>query len=120
MKIILVILAEILLALLFVLFVSSNYINGIEYICPITKQVYTIEYSQFAALIYIIGGFSILILYAIFSYSESKTIAAYKRAHENSEIANAEKDSKILSLENKIKTLETALDNVLKRDKNNG
>lgn len=120
MKIFLVILAEILLALVFILFLSSNYINGVEYVCPFTKQVYTIQYSHFAALIYIIGGLSILILYAIFSYSESKTIAAYKRAHENSEIANAEKDSKILSLENKIKTLETALDNILKRDKNNG
>lgn len=117
MKIFLVLLVEILLALIFMLFMSNNYTGVFEYTCPFNKHVYSVQYSHFAAIIYLIGGLTTIFIYAIFSISESKTIAAYKKAHEKSEISHAEKDSKILSLENKVKTLETALNNIIKKDK---
>ena len=118
MKIFLVLLVEILLALIFMLFVSKNYDGIFEYICPFNKQVYTVSYAHFASIIYLIGGLTTIVMYALFNYSEAKTISAYKKAQEKSEISHAEKDSKILSLENKVKTLETALDNVLKNNDN--
>lgn len=114
MKIFLVLLVEILLALIFMLFVSKNYDGIFEYTCPFNKQLYSVSYAHFASVIYLIGGLTTIVMYALFSFSETKTINAYKKSHEKNEIAHAEKDSKILSLENKVKTLETALDNVLK------
>jgi len=118
MKIFLVLLVEILLALVFMLFISSNYDGVLEYTCPFNKQHYEVSYAYFASIIYLVGGLTTIFMYAIFNLSEAKTISAYKKAHEKNEIAHAEKDSKILSLENKVKTLETALDNVLKSNKN--
>jgi len=116
MKIFLVLLVEILLALLFMLFVSQNYNSMFEYTCPFDKHLYSVSYVHFATVIYLIGALTTIILYAIFSYAETRALKAYKKEHEKSEISHAEKDNKIISLENKVKTLETALDNVLKKN----
>ena len=116
MKIFLVILVEILLALIFMLSISKNYDGIIEFMCPFNNTLYSVSYSFFAATVYFIGGLTTILIYAVFNFTESRTINAYKKAHEKSEISHAEKDNKIQSLENKVKTLEIALENVLKNN----
>jgi len=115
MKIFLVLLVEILLALVFMLFVSQNYNSMFEYTCPFDKHLYTVSYVHFATIIYLIGALTAIIMYIFFSYGETRALKAYKKEHEKSAISNAEKDNKIISLENKVKTLETALGNLLKK-----
>ncbi|MBQ2644909.1 hypothetical protein IJG14_04970 [bacterium] len=114
MRILLVLLTEILLTLIFVYF-ASNYYNGeINYVCPFDNKEYSITYVHFAAITYLIGGISTLLIYAILNITDNKTILAYKKEREKHSVDSAEKDGQIKALENKIKTLETALDNVIK------
>lgn len=114
MKIFLVVLAEILLTLLFVLFAANNYDGIIQFTCPIDKQLYTISYVTFAAITYMIGGLSTVLIYTAINITEGRTISAYKKEREKNTIETAEKDDKIKALENKVKTLEKALDSVIK------
>ncbi len=118
MKIFLVLLSEILLALLFIYFASNNYTGEIKFENPVTTHLITITYVHFAAITYFIGSISALILYAIFSLTEKNPKDAYKKEREQNSIDAAEKDNTIQALENKVKTLEKALENVIKPDEN--
>ncbi len=116
MKIFIVVLTEVLLVLLFLFFASSNYDGVFQYTCPFDKQLYTVSYVTFAAITYLIGGLSTVFIYAVVNITESRALTAYKKEHEKNSISQNEKDDKIKALENKVKTLETALDNVIKKE----
>lgn len=116
MKILLVILTEILLTLLFVFFASHNYNGTFQYTCPFDHQVYTISYVTFAAITYLIGGLSTVLIYAIINIADERKLSAYKKDREKNSITSAEKDDQIKALENKVKTLEKALDSVIKKE----
>ena len=51
-----------------------------------------------------------------FDIAEQDKLKAYKKEREKNSISGAEKDSEIAALENKVKTLETALDSLIKKD----
>jgi Na+/melibiose symporter-like transporter len=116
MKIFIVVLAEILLALLFLLF-ASNYGDGIVTL-SCNGAEHTISYQLFAAIVYLIGGISTILVYTVIDISETRKLAAYKKDREKTSVANEEKDSKISALENQVKTLEAALDSVIKKEEN--
>ena len=114
MKITFVLLAEILLTLLFLFFASGHYGGTISYTCPIDGHLYTISYMKFTALAYLAGGITTILIYMILDIADQRKLKAFKTEREKNSVASAEKDSHIEALENKIKTLESALDNVLK------
>lgn len=118
MKITFVLLAEVLLTLLFVFFASGHYNGTFNFTCPIDKQLYTISYIKFAAITYLAGGITTVLIYMILDIADQRKLNAYKNEREKNSVASAEKDSHIQALENKIKTLESALDNVLKNKDN--
>ena len=116
MKILLIILTEILLTLLFIFFASHNYNGTFQYECPFNHQVYTVSYVTFAAITYLIGGLSTVLIYAIINIADTRKLSAYKKEREKNSITSAEKDDKIKSLESKVKTLEKALDTAIKKE----
>lgn len=84
----------------------KNILNG---------QVYNVFYPYLTASLWVAGVINMgLIAFNISNLKESKKISAYKKEYEKNSVAYAEKDDIIKALENKVKTLETALDSVLK------
>ncbi|MCR5261323.1 MAG: hypothetical protein K6C94_05740 [Candidatus Gastranaerophilales bacterium] len=114
MKITFVLLAEILLTLLFLYFAAGHYNGTLSLTCPFNNQLYTFSYIKFAALAYLAGGITTVLIYMILDIADQRKLKAFKNEREKNKVAEAEKDSQIEALENKIKTLESALDNVLK------
>lgn len=117
-KIVLVLLTEILLTLLFVFFASNHYDGIVTITCPVDKQVYDISYVKFAAVTYLTGAISTLIIYMLFNISTKNTMNEIKKEREKHSVAAAEKDSLIAALENKVKTLETALNSIIENKDN--
>lgn len=98
-------------------FAVGNFIpECFNYTCPFNGGEYQTNYAVFAAAICLFTVFETIILYMIFDMAERETLKAYKKEREKNCISEAEKDSKIQALENKIKTLETALDSVIKKN----
>lgn len=87
-----------------------------NYTCPFNGMEYQTNYAVFAAAICLFTVFETIVLYMIFDMAEQQTLKAYKKEREKNSISEAEKNSKIQELENKIKTLETALDSVIKKN----
>lgn len=118
-KIVLVLLTEILLTLLFVFFASNHYEGIISFTCPFDKQIYVISYVKFAAVTYLAGAISTLVIYMLFNISEKNTLSAFQKEREKHSVISAEKDNMIEALENKVKTLESALKNVINHNEGN-
>lgn len=87
-----------------------------NYICPTDGMEYQTNYAIFAVAVSLFTVIETVILYVIFDMTEQQTLKAYKKEREKNCISEAEKDNKIQALENKIKTLETALNSVIKKN----
>lgn len=87
-----------------------------NYTCPFNGAEYQTNYAIFATALCLFTVFETIVLYMIFDMAEQQTLKAYKKEREKNSISEAEKNSKIQELENKIKTLETALENIIKKN----
>lgn len=101
-------------AALLYFFVNMYIPISFNYICPIDGKEYQTTLAVYSAVIFMLCLMYVIVQYIVFDMAEQKTLKAYKKEYEKNSISEAEKDSKIQALENKVKTLETALDNVLK------
>lgn len=86
----------------------KNILNG---------QIYNVPYPYLLTAVWIIGTINMgLISFNVASMKESKKISAYKKEYEKNSVEYAEKDDIIKALENKVKTLEAALESVIKKN----
>ena len=116
MKLLIVLLVEVIAVAVYVMLFADNFSGTLTYTCPFDKNMYTVTYINFAAAAFMAGCVTTLLIYLFMNISEQRVLNAYKKEREKNSVNTAEKDSQIKALENKIKTLETALNSVLNKE----
>lgn len=104
------------LAVALYIVVGHFYAGGVNVICPISHEKYYISYALLISGIYAVSVLYTAILYIFLDFSDANKLKAYKREYEKNSVSKEEKDSQIKALENKVKTLEAALDSIIKKD----
>ncbi len=89
--------------------------QNISYTCPFDGAEYQTTLAILISVVYIAGVIYSTMWHIVFDIAENNKLKAYKKEYEKNSITGAEKDSTIAALENKIKTLETALDSVIRK-----
>lgn len=107
---------EILTAVAIYVVVNMLMPQSFTYTCPFDGQKYQTTFAIMISVIYLAGVIYSTILHMLFDIAEQNKLKAYKKEHEKNSITGAEKDSTIAALENKVKTLETALDSLIKKE----
>ncbi len=116
MKIFAVTFVESVLFFIFLLILVGNS-DKINLQCIITQKTYTLDFPIIVAVAWFLGFIEMLIFQILFLKTrEKQKITAYKKQYEKNAVSEAEKDNQIKALENKVKTLETALESVLKKN----
>lgn len=115
-KNLIIVLGEILTAVV-IYFVFNTYMPmDFNYTCPFDGNEYHTTVAILITVVYLAGVVYSTILHMFFDITEQDKLKAYKKEREKNSISGAEKDSEIAALENKVKTLETALDSLIKKD----
>ena len=116
-KNLIIVLGEILTAVA-IYFVFNTYMPmDFNYTCPFDGKEYQTTLAVLLTVVYLFSVFYATILHMLFDMAEQTEMKAYvKKEYEKMSISKNEKDSQITALENKVKTLETALENVLKNN----
>lgn len=86
------------------------------YTCPFDGKEYQTTIAILITTVYLASVVFSTILHMLTDVAEQNKLKAYKKEHEKNSISGAEKDSVIAALENKVKTLETALDSLIKKE----
>ncbi len=107
---------EILTAAVIYIVVNAFLPQNFAYTCPFDGKEYQTTLAVLLTVVYLFSVFYATILHMFFDMAEQAKLKAYKKEYEKNSISEAEKDSQITALENKVKTLETALENVLKNN----
>lgn len=115
-KNLIILLAEILTAVAIYFVLNAYMPMDFNYTCPIDKNEYHTTVAILITVVYVAGVVYSTVLHMFFDIAEQDKLKAYKKEREKNSISGAEKDSEIAALENKVKTLETALDSLIKKD----
>lgn len=115
-KNLIILLSEILTAVAVYFAISAFMPMDFNYTCPINGKEYHTTFAILISTIYLISEMYATILHMFFDIAEQDKLKAYKKEREKNSISGAEKDSEIAALENKVKTLETALDSLIKKE----
>lgn len=115
-KYVIIIFGEILTAVAIYFVLNMLMPMDFNYICPIDGKEYHTTIAVLITLVYLAGILYSTILHVFFDTAEQEKLKAYKKEREKNSISGAEKDSEIAALENKVKTLETALDSFIKKE----
>lgn len=107
---------EILTAVAIYIVVDMFMPQSLNYTCPFDGQEYQTTFAVLISVVYLAGVIYSTIFHIFFDMTEQNKLNAYKKEHEKNSITGAEKDSTIAALENKVKTLETALDSLIKKE----
>lgn len=108
---------EILTAAVIYVVVNTFLPQKFAYTCPFDGKEYQTTLAVLLTVVYLFSVFYATILHMLFDMAEQAEMKAYvKKEYEKMSISKNEKDSQITALENKVKTLETALENVLKNN----
>lgn len=111
-----ILIGEILTAVAIYIVVDMLMPQSLNYTCPFDGQEYQTTLAILISVVYIAGVVYSTILHIIFDIAERNKLKAYKKEYEKNSITGAEKDSTIAALENKVKTLETALDSLIRKE----
>lgn len=115
-KNLIVLLVEILTAVA-IYFVLNTYMPmDFNYTCPFDGKEYQTTFAILISAAYIVSVVYATILHMLSDITEHGKLKAYQKEREKNSISGAEKDSVIAALENKVKTLETALDSLIKKE----
>ena len=106
---------EILTAAVIYVVVNTFLPQNFAYTCPFDGKEYQTTFAILISAVYIVSVVYATILHMIFGVAEQGKLKAYQKEREKNSISGAEKDSEIAALENKVKTLETALENLIKK-----
>lgn len=115
-KNLIILLIEILTAVAIYFVLNSYMPMDFNYTCPIDGKEYHTTVAILITAVYLAGVIYSTILHMFFDIAEQDKLKAYKKEREKNSISGAEKDSEIAALENKVKTLETALDSLIKKE----
>ena len=111
-KNLIILLGEILTAVAIYFGLNAYMPMDFNYTCPFDGKEYQTTFAILISAVYIVS-----VVYAtIFGAAEQGKLKAYQKEREKNSISGAEKDSEIAALENKVKTLETALENLIKKE----
>ncbi|MGN0015186.1 MAG: hypothetical protein ACI37T_07185 [Candidatus Gastranaerophilaceae bacterium] len=115
MKFYLGIFIESILFFMFLLMAESS-VEILKLKCIFTGKIYSVPFACTVFAAWLLGMLGMFILQSmVFKNIESKKLADYKKQYEKNSVSQEEKDSQIKALENKVKTLEAALDNMIKK-----
>ena len=116
-KNLMILLGEILTAVAIYFGLNAYMPMDFNYTCPFDGKEYQTTLAVLLTVVYLFSVFYATILHMLFDMAEQAEMKAYvKKEYEKMSISKNEKDSQITALENKVKTLETALENVLKNN----
>lgn len=115
-KNLIILLVEILTAVAFYFALNTFMPMDFNYTCPINGKEYHTTVAILITVVYLLGMLYSSVLHMFFDVAEQDKLKAYKKEREKNSISGAEKDSEIAALENKVKTLETALDSLIKKE----
>lgn len=114
-KNLIILLGEILTAVAIYFVLNAYMPMDFDYTCPFDGKEYQTTFAILISAVYIVSVVYATILHMIFGAAEQGKLKAYQKEREKNSISGAEKDSEIAALENKVKTLETALENLIKK-----
>lgn len=103
------------LAIAIYILIGDFYTGGVNFTCPISHEKYHVSYALLVSGIYFCSVLYTSILYMFLDFADMNKLKAYKKEYEKNAVSKEEKDSQIKALENKVKTLEVALDNMIKK-----
>lgn len=106
-------LVEILIVATLAVFIYFNKNATVAFFCPIMQKMYVTKLIYLTLLIFVLSHTAGFALCAFFKTKVSALVDAYQKRHENISIEKDSDKAKIATLEAKIATLETALDNAL-------
>ena len=115
-KNLIVLLCEIFIGVGIYFALNTYMLMDFAYTCPFDGNEYHTTVAILVTVVYLAGVVYSTILHMFFDIAEQDKLKAYKKEREKNSISGAEKDSEIAALENKVKTLETALDSLIKKD----
>lgn len=116
MKFYLGILIEAILFFMFLLIAESS-VEILKLKCIISGKIYSVPFAYIVGAAWLLGMTGMFVLQSmVLKNAELKKLSDYKKQYEKKSIEKDEKDDKIKALENKVKTLETALDSVIKKN----
>lgn len=95
-------------------FIYLNLHNNAIVMCPFQHVNFEISIAHLAAIMFM-GGAIAGVTFSAFNYAgRLDSLKAYKKKHEKMSVQSDSDETRIKALEEKIKTLEVALDNALK------
>lgn len=93
--------------------IVSSSLSGLLGIAPVSKQV---SLGLYTLLLFILGEMSAIFFFLPFMKNINEKNSAYKRQLEKTSVSNSESSSRVEVLEAKIKVLEKALEDALKKN----
>ena len=93
--------------------IVSSSLSGLLGIAPVSKQV---SLGLYTLLLFILGEMAAIFFFLPFMKNINEKTSAYKRQLEKTSVSNSESSSRVEVLEAKIKVLEKALEDALKKN----
>ncbi len=93
--------------------IVSSSLSGLLRIAPVSKQV---SLGLYTLLLFILGEMAAIFFFLPFMKNINEKNSAYKRQLEKTSVSNSESSSRVEVLEAKIKVLEKALEDALKKN----